>query len=196
MTNALRFNTQKDEFSNKIKNLENESEKLLNELMTGQKLRDVKPRIIEFATNVNNLVDDLNKRMQIFADLAFNISSDLDDYSGVNEQSWLEDANNPHKEGIFKWMHNTILYLLTRRWDKMNLGNGNGPSAPPNYTKFSFKKYKEITNQQNRIKSNINNERSALMKQMEPLSKRLKNLSKKVISEANQPGPSQSPDNK
>jgi len=191
MTNALRFNTQKDEFSNNIKRLENESEKLLNELRTGQKLKDVKPRIIEFAKNVDKLVDDLNERMQIFAVLAFNISSALDGYNGVNERTWLEDANKPHKEGIFQWMHNTILYLLTQRWNKMNLGNGNGPSAPPNYTKFNFTKYKEIINKQNRTKSNINNERSALMKQMEPLSKRLKNLSKKVISEANQPGPSQ-----
>jgi len=191
MTNALRFNTQKDEFSNNIIRLENESEKLLNELRTGQKLKAVKPRIIVFATNVDKLVDDLNKRMQIFAVLAFNISSALDGYNGVNEQTWLEDANKPHKEGIFQWMHNTILYLLTQRWNKMNLGNGNGPSAPPNYTKFKFTKYKEIINKQNKTKSNINNERSALMNQMEPLSKRLKNLSKKVISEANQPGPSQ-----
>ena len=89
-------------------------------------------------------------------------------------------------------MHNTILTLLTQRWNKLNLGNGNGPSEPPPYNGPNFKNYTQIIKNQNNKKRSINNERTELLKQLKSFSNKLNNLSKKATPTANQAGPSQS----
>ena len=88
---APRFNTQKDEFSNKINELKNVAENLRNELKKGGRLQDVNPKILNFAEEVGNLVANLNEKIKLFEELAFSISSELGGYNGVNKNSWLEN---------------------------------------------------------------------------------------------------------
>ena len=191
-TAAPRFNTQKDEFSINIKRLQTTAESLSSELRRGGNIKNVKRKILEFAGNVNNLVEDLTLRISSFAELAFSISSELDDvYQGVSKKTWLENANKLHNEGIFQWMHEQILGLLTQRWNKLNLGSIGDPDTPPNYTQANFKNYNEIISTQNNKKRSINNNRGELMSRLEPISKKLENLADKVTPKSNQAGPSQ-----
>ena len=193
---APRFNKQKENFLNEINKLENVGKQLISELTTKGKLNDLEPKIITFTNDIRQLVNDLGVRKEIFADLAFNISSGLgSDYKDATKEKWLEGANNQHSEGIFHWMHNTILDLLTVRWKKLNLGSS-GPSEPPIYQNVKFENYKQIINTQNRTSKNINNKRRSLLEQLNPLMEELSNISNKVKPKANRASSSQSPDNK
>ena len=188
---APRFNKQKDSFLRTLQELEKNGNELLRKLYSEEKIKGLKNDINNFVEGVDVLANEFNAIKEKFAELASSISSGLDGGKNRNANFWKGEFDKDHDKGIFEWMHEQILDLLKQRWNKLKLGNGNGPNTPPNYTRANFNNYKEIISTQNESKSKINENKKQQIERMRAAGIALSKISNKVSKAASQAGPSQ-----